>query len=168
MPNNAIHIDILIETGGWPDETALETLVRRAVEAAWSNLRLKPAESELSVVFTDDASIQELNAEWRGKDKPTNVLSFPAFPVRAGEQPGPMLGDIVIARETVEREAAEEGKPFADHLSHLVVHGFLHLLGYDHETDGEAEEMEGREREILHALAIPDPYAVSDLNANND
>lgn len=162
MSNNAIHIDIMVEAGNWPDEPALETLVRKSVEAGWSVLGLKSADSELSAVFTDDASIQLLNAEWRGKDKPTNVLSFPAFPVKAGSQPGPMLGDIVIARETVEREALEEGKPLENHLTHLVVHGFLHLLGYDHETDEEAEEMEGKEREILHALAIPDPYAVSE------
>ncbi|MGB3349339.1 MAG: rRNA maturation RNase YbeY [Brucella anthropi] len=162
MSNNAIHIDIMVEAGNWPDETALEGLVRKSVEAAWANLGLKSAASELSVVFTDDASIQTLNAEWRGKDKPTNVLSFPAFPIKTGAQPGPMLGDIIIARETVEREAREEGKPLENHLAHLVVHGFLHLLGYDHETDAEAEVMEGREREILHALAIPDPYAVSE------
>ena len=164
MSENAIHIDLLIEAGHWPNETTLEELVRNAVNAAWTTLGLKPAQSELSVVFTNDASIQALNAEWRGKNKPTNVLSFPAFPVKAGEQPGPMLGDIVLAFETVEREAGEEGKPFANHLTHLIVHGFLHLLGYDHENDEEAEVMEGREREILHALAIPDPYAVSDLN----
>jgi len=154
VSNNAIHIDIMIEAGNWQDQNTLEGLVRKSVEAAWSNLGLKSTASELSVVFTDDASIQTLNAEWRGKDKATNVLSFPAFPVKAGSQPGPMLGDIIIARETVEREALEEGKPLENHLVHLVVHGFLHLL--------EAEVMEGREREILHALAIPDPYAVSD------
>ena len=162
MSNNAIQIDIMVEAGNWPDETTLEGLVRKSVEAAWTNLGLKNAASELSVVFTDDTSIQTLNAEWRGKDKPTNVLSFPAFPVKAGEQPGAMLGDIVIACETVEREALEEGKPLENHLTHLIVHGFLHLLGYDHETDEEAEVMEAREREILHALAIPDPYAVSE------
>ena len=162
MSNNAIQIDIMVEAGNWSDETALEGLVRKSVEAAWASLGLKSATSELSVVFTDDASIQTLNAEWRDKDKPTNVLSFPAFPVKAGTQPGPMLGDIVIARETVEREALEEGKPLENHLAHLIVHGFLHLLGYDHETDEEAEIMEAREREILRALAIPDPYAVSE------
>ncbi|MBB5700387.1 putative rRNA maturation factor [Ochrobactrum daejeonense] len=162
MSDNAIHIDIMVEAGNWSDEPTLEALVRKSVEAGWEVLGLKSAESELSVVFTDDASIQVLNAEWRGKDKPTNVLSFPAFPVKAGSQPGPMLGDIVIARQTVEREALEERKPLENHLTHLVVHGFLHLLGYDHETDEEAEVMEGKEREILHALAIPDPYAVSE------
>ncbi|MGU3399384.1 rRNA maturation RNase YbeY [Brucellaceae bacterium D45D] len=162
MPDNAIDIDIMIEAGPWPDESVLEDLVQKAVEAAWSNLGLERTPSELSVVFTDDASIKLLNAQWRDKDKATNVLSFPAFPVKAGSQPGPMLGDIVIAYETVEREAADEGKPVNNHLTHLVVHGFLHLLGYDHETDAEAEEMERREREILHALAISDPYAVCD------
>jgi probable rRNA maturation factor len=159
-----IDVDILIETEGWPDEAVLRALASRAVTASWTTLGVDSPEggnTELSIVFTGDAAIRELNAGWRGKDKPTNVLSFPAFPVKAGERPGPMLGDIVIARETVEREAALEMKPFDHHLTHLIVHGLLHLLGYDHEDDEEAEEMEGWERRILHALAIPDPYAVS-------
>lgn len=152
----------MIEAEGWPDEAALHQLASRAVAASWEALGLgSPDATELSIVFTDDASIQKLNAQWRGKDKPTNVLSFPAFPVKAGERPGPMLGDIIIARETVAREAALEIKPFDHHLTHLIVHGFLHLLGYDHEDDAEAEEMEDWERRILLALAIPDPYAVS-------
>ncbi len=97
--DNAIHIDIMIEAGNWPDEASLESLVSKSVAAAWNNLGLQECyKQELSVVFTDDASIQLLNGEWRGEDKPTNVLSFPAFPVKAGSQPGPMLGDIVIAR----------------------------------------------------------------------
>src|SRR5690606_27325001 len=111
------------------------------------------------VIFTDDAAIRALNAEWRGKDKATNVLTFPAFPVLRGGALPPMLGDIVLAYETVEREAREEDKPFESHLSHLLAHGFLHLAGYDHEEDGEAEEMEDAERRILARLAIPDPYA---------
>ena len=158
MSNNAIHIDIMIEAGNWRDENALEGLVRKSVEAAWSNLGLKSAASELSVVFTDDASIQTLNAEWRGKDKPTNVLSWPAADpddlVRS-----PHCGDIAVAYETLAREAVEEGKTVADHLTHLVVHGVLHLLGYDHETDDEAEEMETLETEILAGLGVADPYA---------
>lgn len=162
--SNVIDIDILIEAEGWPEEAALSQLAQQAVETAWKSLNLRDADTELSLVFTDDASIRELNAEWRGMDKPTNVLSFPAFPVKAGAQPGPMLGDIIIARETVEREAGEEQKPFNHHLTHLVVHGLLHLLGYDHEDDVEADVMENREREILHALAIPDPYHVSKLS----
>lgn len=115
--------------------------------------------SELSVVFTDDAAVRELNAGWRGKDKPTNVLSFPAFSTSPDAPLPPMLGDIVLAAETVAREAALEGKPLANHITHLVVHGLLHLLGYDHETDAEAEEMEALERAALARLAIPDPYA---------
>lgn len=158
-----IAIDLLVETDGWGDEARLAGYARRAVDAAMETLGLDPAlDSELSVVLTDDASIRELNAGWRSKDKPTNVLSFPAFPIRPGAAPGPLLGDIVIARETVEREAALEDKPFDHHLTHLIVHGFLHLLGYDHESPEEAETMEGLERRILAALAIPDPYALSD------
>ncbi len=113
-------------------------------------------------MFTDDASIREINAEWRQQDKPTNVLSFPAFPVTPGEKPGPMLGDIVIARETVEREAVDLGKSFEEHLTHLLVHGFLHLLGYDHMETEEAEEMEALETRILASLGLSDPYAGQD------
>ena len=114
---------------------------------------------ELSLVFTDDENIREINAEWRDKDKATNVLSFPAFPLEPGGMPGPMLGDIVIARETVEREALELEKSFEDHLTHLLVHGFLHLFGYDHMDEEEAEEMESLETRILAVLGLSDPYA---------
>lgn len=112
--------------------------------------------AELSIVLTDDAEQQELNREWRGIDKPTNVLSFPQI-----EPFGPVsgiLGDIVLARETLEREAADLQKPLTDHFTHLVVHGFLHILGYDHMEEGEALEMEGLETQILGSLGIPDPY----------
>lgn len=157
------HIDVVIESPLWAALPEAEALAERAALAAIAAGDVAVmAGAELSLMLADDAAVRELNRTWRGKDKPTNVLSFPAFPVKAGAQPGPMLGDIIIARETVEREAEEEGKPLENHLAHLVVHGFLHLLGYDHETDEEAEVMEAREREILHALAIPDPYAVSD------
>lgn len=157
-----IDIDILVETDGWPEEAALSNLASIAIAAIWDELASgTQPESELSLVFTDDAAIKELNNDWRDKDKPTNVLSFPAFPIKPGQAPGPMLGDIVIARETVVREAEDEEKSFDHHLTHLIVHGFLHLLGYDHETDDEAEEMEQLERKILARLAIPDPYALS-------
>lgn len=112
--------------------------------------------AELSIVLTDDAAQRELNRQWRGIDKPTNVLSFPQI-----EPFGPVvgiLGDIVLARETLEREAAELDKPFADHFTHLVVHGFLHILGYDHEEEGDALDMEGLETRILASLGVPDPY----------
>ena len=157
-----VEIAAAVETQGWPGEAVLDELVRRTVEAVVADLALKSAEpTELSVTFTDDAAMRGLNAQWRGKDKPTNVLSFPAFP-EASETIPPMLGDIVLARETIEREAALDGKPFEHHLTHLVAHGLLHLLGYDHETEDEAEEMEAAERRILASLAIPDPYALSE------
>jgi probable rRNA maturation factor len=164
-----IDIDILVETDGWGDESVLRDLATEAIAAAWQTLDggAQPV-SELSLVFTDDATIKELNNDWRDKDKPTNVLSFPAVTLKPGQKPGPMLGDIVIAHETVAREAVEEDKPFDHHLSHLIVHGFLHLLGYDHMTEVEAEEMEGLERKILERLAIPDPYALSVIDDQFD
>jgi probable rRNA maturation factor len=153
-----LEIDLAVEAGTWPDEAELYRLVECAVTATFAETGTKGA-SELSVVFSDDAHIRTLNAGWRGKDKPTNVLSFPAFPP-FGEGPmPPMLGDIVLAAETVARESGLENKPLEHHITHLVIHGLLHLLGHDHETDAEAEEMEGLERAALARLAIPDPYA---------
>lgn len=163
-----IDIDILVDSPGWGDERDLEAIARRSVDAAAAGAGLGDLSCELSLVFTDDEAIRGLNAQWRGKDKPTNVLSFPATPLTPGARPGPMLGDIVIARETVEREAEREGKPFGHHLAHLLVHGFLHLLGYDHEDPAEAERMEALERRILAELSIPDPYEVpSDREQQN-
>jgi len=155
-----IDIDILVEAGAWPQKRTLRSLVQRAASAALHEAGVTTeAGSELSIVFSDDAHIRRLNAGWRGKDKPTNVLSFPAFPMKPGEKLPPILGDIVLAAETVSREAAAEGKPLVHHISHLVVHGVLHLLGHDHEDDAEAERMEALERAALVRLAIPDPYA---------
>ena len=154
-----IDIDISVEAGGWPDEAALHEIVSQAVRSAVEELGVQAAAgAELSLLFTDDAHIQVLNRDWRGKDKPTNVLSFPAFEVAPGDPLPPMLGDIVLAFETVSAEAALEDKSFDHHVNHLVVHGFLHLLGYDHEADEEAEAMEDLERRALARLAIPDPY----------
>lgn len=153
-----LDIDITIEAGNWPDEASLTRLVERAVAAAFAETG-SAGHSELSVVFSDDAHIQALNAGWRGKDKPTNVLSFPAFPLARGSPLPPMLGDIVLAAETVAREAALEDKPLENHITHLVIHGLLHLLGHDHEADAEAEAMEATERAALARLAIADPYA---------
>lgn len=152
-----VEIDLVVEAGDWPGEAALTLLVDRAVSAAFAETAAA-GHSELSIVFSDDAHIRTLNAGWRGKDKATNVLSFPAFPFPKGGKLPPMLGDIVLASETVAREAALEEKPFENHITHLVIHGLLHLLGYDHETDAEAEEMEAIERAALARLAIPDPY----------
>ena len=161
VPALRVSLDLSVEAGDWGPKRPFGALARKAVAAAIAELGLT-GDTELSLLLTDDASIRVLNAEWRGKDKPTNVLSFPAFPVKPGDAIPQMLGDIVIARETVVAEALAEAKPFENHLSHLMVHGFLHLLGYDHEDDDEAEEMEAAERRILARLAIPDPYAVSD------
>ena len=157
-----VEIDLSVEAGDWPSESELAELSNKAVAAALAELGVKGGRSELSLLFTDDAHIRVLNAEWRSKDKATNVLSFPAFSVRPGDALPPMLGDIVLAAETVRTEATLESKPFDHHLTHLVVHGLLHLLGYDHETDVDAELMETRERRILARLAIADPYAVTD------
>jgi len=110
--------------------------------------------SGISVLLASDEVVRELNLRFLGNDKPTNVLSFPAT-----ENPEHHLGDIALAFETCAREAAEQGKPLGDHLQHLVAHGVLHLVGYDHQTDAEAEAMEALEREILSGLGVPDPYA---------
>ena len=159
-----LDIQIAVEAEGWPEEADLEALSAKILDHAADFLEAQgqpfaPMPSEVSLVFTDDAEIQAINSEWRAKDKPTNVLSFPAYPLKPGHKPGPMLGDIVIARETVEREADELEKSFSDHLTHLMVHGFLHLFGYDHMTEEEAEEMEGLETRILAGLGLSDPYA---------
>jgi probable rRNA maturation factor len=152
-----IDLEISTEASGWetsiPD---LEELVGRAVDAAVAAAPNPPGEATLSVLLTDDAAIRELNAAWRQQDKPTNVLSFPA-PAIPG--PGPRhLGDIALAFETMVREAETEGKTLQDHLSHLVIHGVLHLLGFDHELEAEAEIMESLEVAALRSLGIADPY----------
>lgn len=153
-----VHYDMAINADGWRNEETLRQLVDGVLQATLLELGFDNIDSELSLVFTNDADIREINAKWRHIDKPTNVLSFPAFALQPGQEPGEILGDIVIARETVEREAAEEDKSFDDHLSHLVVHGLLHLMGYDHQNDDEAEQMEALERKILASLGISDPY----------
>jgi probable rRNA maturation factor len=155
-----VSIEMLLEAGKWPDESVLRGVASSAVEAARRVLALRGGPSELSLVFTDDDHIRCLNASWRGKDQPTNVLSFPAADLVPGAPLPPLLGDIVLAYETVEREARLESKPFEHHLTHLVTHGFLHLIGFDHETDEEAELMEASERRILESLSIPDPYSL--------
>lgn len=159
-----LDIQLGVEAGGWPDEDALEVFARRVLEHAAGHLADKAgqpfpdASAEISLVFTDDDDIRTVNEAWRGQDKATNVLSFPAFPLAPGGQPGPMLGDIVLAEETLRREALDLGIPFDDHLTHLLVHGFLHLFGYDHMTEEEAAVMEGLETRILAELGLADPY----------
>lgn len=154
--------EVLVVADCWQNEPDAETVIQRAIAAAAESIDDDVGEAELAVMLTDDPGIRTLNSNWRGVDKPTNVLSFPALQPEGARKPGDaprMLGDIAIAYETTRREADEEGKPFEHHLSHLAIHGFLHLIGYDHENDGDAEEMESLETEILQLLGIPDPYA---------
>ena len=171
LPAGALDTAVLIQDDGWTG--ALPTAgecARRAANAAWAALPAgarpdAPAGAELSVVFADDATVQELNRSYRGQDKPTNVLSFANLedvhaPDLPDEEPV-LLGDVVLARETVLAEARTQGKTPGDHLSHLCVHGLLHLLGYDHMADAEAETMEALERRVLAGLGIADPYALA-------
>jgi probable rRNA maturation factor len=157
--------EVLIVAECWAAETEAEAIVHRAIETAAAMVEADTGDAELAVMLTDDSGIRTLNKNWRGHDKPTNVLSFPALqptgPQSADDAPR-MLGDIAIAYETTRREADDEQKPFDHHLSHLAVHGFLHLVGYDHENDMQAEAMEAHERAILAELGIPDPYADRD------
>jgi probable rRNA maturation factor len=152
-------VDVLVQSDLWAVQPDAERIVRRAISAAAAGMLTRT--EELAVVLADDVAVRELNRIWRGKDAPTNVLSFPAAPAGADAAPG-ILGDVVLAYETIARESDLERKPFDHHLVHLVVHGFLHLLGYDHETDAEAEKMEAAERKILAGLDVPDPYASPD------
>ena len=163
MPPLALPIsEVLVVADCWQAEPGAEAVVHRAIAAAAENVDADVGDAELAVMLTDDAGIRTLNLNWRGIDKPTNVLSFPALQPTGSGAPDDaprMLGDIAIAYETTRKEADEEQKPFEHHLSHLAVHGFLHLIGHDHEKDDDAEAMEGLEQEILEHLGIPDPYA---------
>jgi probable rRNA maturation factor len=154
--------EVLVTADCWQAEPGAEAVIHRAIEAAAEIAEADTGEAELAIMLTDDSGIRTLNHNWRGIDKATNVLSFPALqptgPTGPDDAPR-MLGDIAIAYETTCKEADEERKPFDHHLSHLAVHGFLHLIGYDHENDDDAEQMENLEREILAQLGIPDPYA---------
>ncbi|CAN1534529.1 COG0319 Predicted metal-dependent hydrolase [Caulobacteraceae bacterium] len=141
-------IDIEIEDEAW--SAALPNAEALALEAA----EAATAEGGLAILLTDDDTVADLNLRFRGKSGPTNVLSFPAPENREGH-----LGDIALAYGVCAREAAEQGKPLAHHLQHLVAHGVLHLVGYDHQTETEAAEMEALERRILAGLDVPDPYA---------
>src|ERR1700761_1546055 len=164
----ALTIDVLVASGKWKTAEKSKAIVRRAVaqaaammpamvlaqapakRASATRTSTKPA--ELAIVLSDDSGIRLLNRDWRGIDKATNVLSFPAKGASGH------LGDVVLAFETIARESRAEGKPFAHHLAHLAVHGFLHLVGYDHIRSKDAAAMERTECEILRELAIPDPY----------
>jgi probable rRNA maturation factor len=153
--------EVVVAADCWQREPDAEATVQRAILAASTAADADVDNAEVAVMLTDDATIRTFNKDFRGIDKPTNVLSFPAPEMDAvdDEEAAPRaLGDIAIAYETLRHEADEEAKPFLHHLSHLAVHGFLHLIGYDHETNDEAEEMEALEVAILAQLGIPDPY----------
>ena len=163
--------EVLVVADCWQAEADAETVIHRAIAAAAEMVDADIGETELAIMLTDDAGIRTLNSNWRGIDKPTNVLSFPALQPEGEWKPGDaprMLGDIAIAYETTRKEADDEQKPFDHHLSHLAVHGFLHLIGYDHENDDDAEAMETLEAEILAQLGIPNPYADRDPNADRE
>lgn len=157
-------IDVLLPEDRIEDTAAraladrLRAAARMALEAA------SVTGGAVTVVLTDDEEVRALNSRFRGADKPTNVLSFAEpldTPHGAGESP--FLGDVILARETVAREASAQGKTFLDHASHLAVHGVLHLLGYTHDADADAARMEAAEIAALARLGLPDPYAETDL-----
>jgi probable rRNA maturation factor len=153
----ALSIDVLVQSDLWTKSQDTGPLAQRAIiEAA---AMLSTASVELAIVLTDDSAIRSLNHAWRGVDAATNVLSFPT--THAGGEP-PLIGDIVLAYETIAAEARAAQKPFAHHVAHLAVHGFLHLLGYDHVRNKDAATMQQLEREVLRRLAIPDPYRCPD------
>ena len=131
-----------------------------AGESVWGGTA--PETVEVSIVLADDDTVHALNRQYRGIDKPTNVLSFPIEEWEEGGGQPVLIGDVVLGFETVKREAELADKPLGHHVSHLIVHGILHLLGYDHETDSDAAEMEPLETAILARLNIPDPYAIAD------
>jgi probable rRNA maturation factor len=160
----AAAVEILIESPSWAAQPQAEAIVRGAL--AQAALMLPPKPGEIAVVLSSDEAVRALNLRWRRIDAPTNVLSFPAPPqsstANSDRNALPPLGGIAIAYETVAREATAEGKPFGDHLAHLAVHGFLHLFGYDHDSDAAAQDMERLEARILERLGVPDPYLTRD------
>jgi probable rRNA maturation factor len=162
-----VTVDVVIEDDRW-EAAGIEALSGRAVAATLGHLGLGGGDWEVVVLACDDARIAALNADFRGKPRPTNVLSWPsedraadvpgAVPAPPDPEDGPELGDIALAFETCAREAVEAGIPFENHVLHLVVHGTLHLLGYDHVRDADGDLMERTEVEILASLGVPDPY----------
>lgn len=165
MPKrNNCDIDVLFDSPLWAkSRIGASRLVPLVIDTAWGMVPKRPRSivPEITVTLTHDSAIRLLNRNYRGKDKPTNVLSFPMWnkmqeiPANAGAVP---LGDIIIAFETIKREATEQDKPLPHHFTHMLVHGFLHLLGHDHIRDDEAEIMEALEIRILKKLGIANPY----------
>jgi probable rRNA maturation factor len=161
-PPERLVAAIVEEDGDWSGCRLVEEAIQQAVAALARHPRLRSARGrEAGVVLGSDALVRRLNKTYRGKDAPTNVLSFPyQRPPGAVADVGAYLGDVVLAAETISQEAAERGIEPRHHLQHLVVHGLLHLLGHDHDTDAAAEEMEGLETEVLATIGLADPYAV--------
>ena len=164
-----VVVDVRDEFEGWStawadkgaDMPDLDAFTARAIATALETSKVKLMDGvEVSVLYCGDGFMQELNKQWRGKDQPTNVLSFPAASGKALQRT-PTLGDIIVSCDTVVREAKADNKTFADHLAHMLVHGSLHLVGFDHEVDDEAEDMEAHERQALAKLGIADPYGES-------
>lgn len=148
-------LEIICEESRW---AGLEAWAKKAIPATLGHLGFAPSAHEVAILGCDDTRIAALNAEFRAKGSATNVLSWPSVALAPGDQPEAELGDIAIAYETCQREAEAQGKAFEDHVTHLLVHATLHLLGYDHENDAEAAQMERLEVEILGKLGIADPY----------
>jgi probable rRNA maturation factor len=168
--STSLEIAVITRDPSWREmEPQAEELARRAAEAALLRAGGPAAHGaplEAAVVLADDAMVRGLNSAYRGEDRPTNVLSFSNLDDAAGAGRPRLLGDVILARQTVGREAAEQSKSLADHLMHLVVHGVLHLLGYDHDSEPRAEEMESLEIAILAELGVGDPYRCFDGGQN--
>jgi len=164
-----VEVDITLETDAWErhlkhcdafSQKVLETVFRKLPDIVKEPV-------EVAILLADDEALQELNKSWRGKDRPTNVLSFPA-PKDLRPYPGQplFLGDLALSFSTLEREAREQSKTFEQHAAHLLIHGTLHLLGFDHETEEEAKIMEELEVQILADMGIPDPYNEEDRESD--
>ncbi len=161
-PGGTLTIDIAEPCALWRERFSdVERLCGEAARAALSGAGCALGPAELSIVLGDDALVRSLNRQWRGQDNPTNVLSFAALPAALPPGAPHLLGDVVLAFETLAAEAEAQGKPLAHHLRHLLVHGVLHLLGFDHEAASEAERMEVLEVAVLAGLGVPDPYRVT-------
>lgn len=156
-------VDISVEAAPWATAfPSAEQLAKAAAEATWHNAGNPETDAELSIVLADDSMIRSLNDRYRGQDRATNVLSFPAEDSDAPDEPV-LLGDVILAYDTIVREAEEQSKSVENHFLHLCVHGILHLLGYDHEADAEALEMEAREVTVLETLGVDNPYEAEDI-----
>lgn len=161
-------VEVVVESEEWDSRPDLRLRVEESVVAALAGAAVSTlATAEIAVLLTDDEGISALNERWRGKASATNVLSWPATSPKLLAV-SPMIGDIAIAFETAEREAVAEGKELSDHVAHLAIHGTLHLLGFDHESEAQAETMEELERTILRKLHIADPYGSFPVAKDNN